>query len=386
MRRAACPEGMQNRRPPAHFQKKKIRPPRLPAPERGDGGQALVSLRWEQSSSSTIPWGARDSHALAVFKDALWLMGGLDGNGLVTRDKFGEHVEYWRAPHFDDVWMSTDGYNWKLITDNAPWGKRRSAQAVEFKGKLWLMGGWGPEIGYHSDVWSSEDGVRWEEATAKAEWPAREGHSLAVWQDKLWLIGGVRYDLRTTFSDVWSSADGSNWERVTDNAPWLSRWDHAAVAFQNRLYLTAGMDLRGNTFHDVWVSDDGARWELITNNPPWRERQGHVLLDYRGALWMVGRLNDADSGNGPARQQPTPRLQTPGASATGGQAQALAGGPNDIWFTKDGVAWEKTDADPPWLGREDHGAVVWRDKIWVTGGMDSKWQWGSDVWYSTLEE
>ncbi|MBI2622982.1 MAG: hypothetical protein HYW65_00185 [Candidatus Liptonbacteria bacterium] len=319
---------------------------------------ALASLRWDRMPSSTVPWEARDSHAFAVFKNALWLMGGLDGNGLVARGQYGEHVRYWEAPHFDDVWTSTNGYDWKRITNNAPWGERRSMQAVEFRGKLWLMGGWGPELGYRSDVWATEDGKRWQRVTAKAAWPAREGHSLLVWRDKLWLIGGVQYDARKTFNDVWNSTDGFTWELVTDNPPWRSRWDHAAASFNDRLYLTAGMDLAGNTFRDVWVSDDGATWELVTDNPPWRERQGHVLLEYRGALWTLGRLNDPDSG----------------------------GGPNDVWFTKDGVTWEETDVDPPWRGREDHGAVVWRDAMWITGGMDSKWEWSNEVWRSSFAQ
>ncbi len=326
-------------------------PPRLPL--RGTSGQVLTSLRWEQVPSSTIPWETRDAHVLAVFHDALWLMGGLDGNGLVTRGRDSNSVRYWEAPHFDDVWTSKNGTQWELATAHAPWGKRRSAQAVEFKGKLWLMGGWGPQIGYRSDVWASNDGVAWNQVTAKAEWPAREGHSLVVWQGKMWLIGGVRYDIRKTFNDVWSSDDGIHWTAATTDAAWLSRWDHAVGIYKDRMWFTAGMDLKGNTFDDVWVSDDGATWQLVTKNPPWRERQGHVLLDYKGKLWTLGILNDRD-----------------------------AQGPNDVWFTEDGTTWTKTDVDAPWLGREDLGAVVFNGKMWVAGGMDSNWHWNNDVWYS----
>jgi hypothetical protein len=310
-----------------------------------------TSLAWEQVSS-TIPWEARDSHAFAAFADALWLMGGLDGNGLVTKDATGEYVRYWEAPHFSDVWKSTTGYDWELITAHAPWGERRSIQAVEFKGRLWLMGGWGPKVGYRNDVWVTTDGYHWELATPNASWPAREGHSLLVWRDRLWLIGGVQYDTRKTFNDVWSSTDGYTWELITDNSGWVPRWDHGAAVFKDRVYLTAGMDLTGNTFRDVWSSTDGHRWELVTDNPPWRERQGHVLLEYRGALWSLGRLNDLES----------------------------RGGPNDVWFTEDGVNWVKTDTDPLWRGREDHGAAVWRDAMWVTGGMDANWSWSNEVW------
>lgn len=323
-------------------------PPEVRVPEPN-----LASLGWGRAFS-VIPWEARDSHVFAVFHGALWLMGGLDGNGFVTKDMIGEHVRYGDTPYFDDIWTSKNGLTWEKVLEHTPWGKRRSIQAVEFKGKLWVMGGWGPEVGYKNDVWASEDGVHWERATASAAWPAREGHSLLVWRDKIWLVGGVRYGDRT-FNDVWSSTDGYHWELMTNNASWSSRWDHAVAAYKDKLWLTAGMNLKGGVFKDVWESDDGTDWKLVTKNPPWAVRQGHTLLDYKGKLWTIGILNDAE-----------------------------VGGPNDIWFTEDGLHWTKTDEDPPWLGREDHGAVVFHGRMWVTGGMDRNWHWNNEVWYSSF--
>jgi len=57
---------------------------------------------------------------------------------------------------------------------------------------------------------------------------------------------------------------------------------------------------------------------------------------------------------------------------------------NDVWYTADGVNWKKTDMDPLWLGREDHQALVFKDRIWVYTGMDKDWVWTNDVWYSSL--
>jgi hypothetical protein len=70
-------------------------------------------------------------------------------------------------------------------------------------------------------------------------------------------------------------------------------------------------------------------------------------------LWIIGRLNDYENK-----------------------------GKNDIWFSKDGLEWQKTKDDPQWLGREDFFSVVFKDKIWIFGGMDKNWHWRNDVWVS----
>ncbi|MFH1180929.1 MAG: serine hydrolase [bacterium] len=307
-------------------------------------------LGWQEAISKA-PWTERDSHDAVIFDNKIWLIGGLNGNGHVIGS---EAVEYWLAPHFSDIWMSLDGLSWTMITDKAPWGKRRSIQLVNFNGKMWLMGGWGPDIGYRNDIWSSEDGINWVRETSSANWPAREGHSLVVFQDKLWLIGGVRYDARETFNDVWYSQDGINWLEATSSAErFSSRWDHAVIAFKNKLWLTAGMNLEGETFDDVWSSVNGRDWQMETDNPPWQARQGHVSVVYKNRLWLIGRFDDK-----------------------------INVGENDIWYTQDGLKWEKTEKDPLWTGREDHAVVVFKDKIWVLGGMDSDWTWKNDIWYS----
>ena len=310
-----------------------------------------ASLNWAEATSSA-QWETRDSHAVVVYDNKIWVMGGLDANGHVLSPG---NVDYGNSPHFSDVWSSDDGINWKLVLDKAPWGERRSIQVVDFLGKMWLMGGWGPKVGYKNDIWSSEDGVNWKLEAASAPWPAREGHQLLVFQNKIWLIGGVRYDKHQLFSDVWYSSDGINWAEATKNAGWSPRWDHASAVFDNKLWTIGGMDFKGGVFRDVWSSDDGIIWSLVNANPPFPVRQGHAVLGYENKLWVVSRLN----------------------------IPAQGGGVNDVWYSDDGVNWQKTVQYPLWTGREDVGVVAFKDRIWVLGGMDSNWSWKNDVWYST---
>ena len=307
-------------------------------------------LSWTEATSSAV-WQKRDSHAVVVFQNKMWLMGGLDGSSQVV--KAGD-VNYWNAPHFGDVWVSENGIDWNLVQEKSVWGSRRSIQVAAFKDKMWLIGGWSPKQGYQNDVWLSENGTDWTKAASSTDWPAREGHSLVIFKDKLWLIGGVRYDKRETKNDAWYSDDGTNWLPATLNAAWLPRWDHSVAVFNNKLWLIGGMDLNGRVFKDVWSSEDGINWILATDNPGWEARQGHNILEYKDKLWVLGRLNDVYNS-----------------------------GKNDVWFSDNGTDWQKTKDDPLWPGREDSAAVVFKDKIWVLGGMNLNWEWTNDIWYST---
>lgn len=309
-------------------------------------------LTW-QEVTTTAAWFPRDSHAAVVYKDKIWLMGGLNGNDYVISPGT---VEYGKAPHFSDIWYSEDGLNWNLVTDKAPWGKRRSIQAVVFQDKIWVIPGWGPQTGLQSNIWSSQDGINWEQAVLNGPWPQREGHQLAVFDQKLWLMGGVNYDKGETKNDVWYSEDGIEWVEAVSQAPWPSRWDHEVVAFKEKLWLIGGMDLKDNIYGDIWASENGKDWSLVAGNPPWPKRQGHELVIFKDRIWIVGRLNISSQGNSN----------------------------NDVWFSDDGINWQKTEKDPLWSGREDHVAVVFQDKIWILGGMNSDWQWKNDIWHSVF--
>ena len=320
--------------------------------ENTDNSKPLLNpsaLNWEEISSFAL-WEGRDSQAVVVYKNKIWLMGGVNG---ATRIISPGNVDYGNAPHFNDVWSSEDGTSWRLISNKAPWGKRRSMQVVDFKGKMFLMGGWGPEIGAKNDVWSSEDGVSWKKETSSASWEKREGHQVVVYKNKIWLTGGVNYSNHKIFNDVWSSEDGVNWKKETGSAPWTARWDHSIAGFNNKLWLVGGMDFE-DIYNDVWSSEDGVSWVLVNKNHPFLSRQGFLLMDYKNKLWILGRLNTPQYGNGP----------------------------NDVWYSEDGINWLKTKDDPRWTGREDFGAVVFKDKMWIIGGMDKDWKWKNDVWCS----
>lgn len=305
-------------------------------------------LYWREMAAEAA-WAPRDSAATFVFGGRMWIMGGLNGNGVEAKP---DHAfDYSKAVHYNDIWSSEDGREWRQEAASAAWSPRRSMTVVEFKGRLYMLGGWSPTEGYKSEVWVSDDAVNWSRAVAQAPWPAREGHTLDVWQGRLWLMGGVNYQAGKALSDVWYSQDGTNWSQVP-SAPWTARWDHGSAVLGDRLYVAGGM-LYKQTFRDVWSTKDGLTWERMPT-PPWTARQGHHLVAMDDRMYSVGRLNDDTEG-----------------------------GSNDIWYTQDGKKWQKTVDEPAWLGREDHGVLSFNDRLWVLGGMDRNWRWRSDVWQSS---
>lgn len=310
------------------------------------------TLEWKELTASA-PWSPRDSHETFVFQNKIWLIGGLNGNGLVDKNHF---IAYWTAPHFNDIWNTEDGINWIKIDSKNIWMPRRSMSIALFKDKLWMFGGWSKQGGYVDDIWSSEDGINWARAEAKAAFPPREGQTAEILDGKLWMMGGVNYNKRKVFNDVWYTEDGINWVEATPSAEWSGRWDHALAVYKDKFFLIAGMDLTGKLYKDVWSSPDGANWTLETDSPPWASRQGASAINFLGKLWILGRLDDYEYG-----------------------------GTNDMWYTEDGRNWKKAGADLPWDGREDFTTVILNNKIYIMGGMGQDWTWRNDVWQAELK-
>jgi len=310
-----------------------------------------AGLIWSLATSSA-QWRTRDSAASFVFQNKLWTIGGLDGNG--HRDAQGvEH--YWEAPHFNDIWSTVDGREWTQESAHAEFPPRRSMSIVEFNGTLFMIGGHSPTNGVQGDVWQSDDGITWRKVVDKAAFVPREGQTVEVFAGRLFMMGGVNYQQQKVLNDVWYSDNGTDWVLATSSAPWRGRWDHDTEVFNGRMYLVGGMDLSLRSFNDVWVTEDGFTWTQVTEHAPWQERQGLQLVSFKEHLWILGRLNDA----------------------------ADNFGPNDVWYSADGVTWQKTLIDPPWMGREDHSALVYNGRMHLFGGMDAEGQWRNDVWVSS---
>ena len=252
---------------------------------------------------------------------------------------------------------------WQELVSNGPFTPRDGAAIIEFKGKLWLLGGWRGSLGVCSEVWSSIDGINWIQEVVAAPWSSRHTHGCVVYQDKIWLMSG------DGAADVWNSSDGVNWSLVTNNPPWGKRYAPYVTVFNNEMYYMGGLsywDINGNIdysitrgFNDVWKSTDGINWTLVLLNAPWPERgliHGRVIFDNK--MWIMG-----------------------------GGIKNLSTGDisfNDIWYTSDGVSWTKVTDNAPWQKRNHFSVAVHDNKIWVTDGSALPVQQNllNDTWYS----
>lgn len=293
-------------------------------------------LDWTKVAQRTgkekqVPWSPRDSSGELVFKDRMWLLGGWPDRSDI--------------PSLRDVWNSSDGRHWTLVTAEAPWFHGDLPMTLAFKNRMWIMGGWdkGRMEGAtaSSQVWSSEDGVKWTQATANA-WPARWGSTVVEFKGKMFILGGSKDFFRAEkeesyLNDVWCSDDGQKWTQVTAAAEWSPRKIHQALVMNDRIFIIGGANFKNGRLNDVWYSADGVRWVLATSAAPWRPRQWFSTVVYRDRMWVLG-----------------------------GNTQH--GDINDVWYSRDGKAWKQLKSKAAFKRCHEHSAWVFKDKIFIGGG------------------
>jgi hypothetical protein len=294
----------------------------------GDRGE-----NWEMvlATDDDHHWKARAYHEVVVLDDVMYLIGGqnfpLIDNPDCIDNPFCFPTKIPVSEFFNDVWSSTDGVNWTLMTDEAFDIGRAGHSAIVFRDKIFVMGG-----SYNddsiidpdaqrvllNDVWSSPDGVEWTQVTAQAPWPARAGAALVVKNGYLWLIGGERafFGFGAYFNDVWRTKDGETWEQVTPEADFPPRPGHTCDVLKNTIVCFGGFGFNEAAFSpacppfdpsnppepgsvcdpnlpsnpmDIWVSKDGANWEELSDAPWNAVTPADIKYDYDTVVAPAGR-------------------------------------------------------------------------------------------------
>ncbi|MEK7664864.1 MAG: hypothetical protein AAB361_01850 [Patescibacteria group bacterium] len=295
-------------------------------------------LKWNLVSSGAV-FEKRDAHTLNIFKNRLWLFGGVGGTS----------PDY--TKNYSDIWNSENGKDWFLIKDKAPWGPRRAHESVVFKDKIWILGGVTTGEKYLNDIWSSEDGVNWTLVLDKAGWLPRKGFGAVVFDNKIWVMGGV--SVNGPENDVWNSENGKDWFLISKHTNWYPRYDLAVETFQGKMWLAGGAFPGEMGDKDVWYSENGKDWTNVGKENIWPGRHGHCLLEFKDYLFIIGGWSGYGHGY------------------------------NDTRYSKDGIVWNELykDGASLWDGREDLACVNFNDKIFMTGGMKTSGQRTNDVWY-----
>lgn len=231
------------------------------------------------------PWIHSDLPMSITFDDKMWMMGGWYNGRLPGHSASNQ------------VWWSTDGATWQQATAGAEWSPRLAAALVEFKGKMWLLGGtenyyFGDASSVKNDVWSSADGEHWEQVTANAGWPPRAYHQAAVLDGRMYVFGGGNYVPEyMVLNDVWMTEDGKNWECVTESAPWHPRLWFSSAVYRDRMWVLGGWSNNpSKNWDDAWYSKDGATWTQLKSKVMWRERHEHSVFVFDDKLWVAGGM------------------------------------------------------------------------------------------------
>jgi hypothetical protein len=246
-------------------------------------------------------------------------------------------------------------YDWVQVSDNLPFTARDGAGLLNFKNKMWLLGGWDPpnhEPYYtENEVLSSTNGVQWNFET-NAAWPARHCGAWLTNDTTMWVIGGDPQS--GCLTDVWKTNNGKQWTQMVSEIPGFVNRNNPNYAILNdKLLVFGGEQCNGHGLNDVWQSSDGLHWNQIAQ-APWEGRgmQLNNCVDDNGQLWLLGGANESDRRTF-----------------------------NDVWKTTDGITWTLVSESAPWSGRYWH-TVAWFDgKIWMLGGMTPGIEM-NDVWYS----
>ena len=228
------------------------------------------------------PWKYSDLGMTLAFGDAMWFMGGWTNGRLAGHGATNE------------VWSSTDGAKWQSA-GKAGWSPRLAAAVVEFKGRMWMLGGsenyyFGDDKSLKNDVWSSSDGKVWTQETPAAGWSPRAYHQAVVLNDTLYVFGGGNYVPKYhALNDVWSSTDGKTWKQVTDKAGWSPRLWFSSAVYQGRMWVLGGWSHNpSRNWGDVWHSTNGKDWTQLISQVIWTPRHEHSSYVFQDKLWVAG--------------------------------------------------------------------------------------------------
>lgn len=189
---------------------------------------------------------SRSGAAIGVYGGYIWIMGGIWSDSVALKD----------------VWRSSDGRNWELVTDNAPWGSARYGDVVVAKGRLFLVKRgvrWDRSngvVGAPVVVWSTTDGTKWEKETGNGQQVFLKafGHdNIEIVVDtgnSLYFFDRPQYEL--FLRDI-SNRNSISATYTLKNSH-FSRVAEIDVKGEPRLFIT-------QTARDFWISRDLIKWE-----------------------------------------------------------------------------------------------------------------------------
>lgn len=281
---------------------------------------------WSQIQASAAFSGKKGARAVS-HNGAMYLTGGDEST----------------TPKSTEVWKSTDGITWALLTSSPGWAGRSVHGCVSDGTYIYVFGGSSGAVlnVFYNDIWRSADGITWVQMNATCDWDYRHEFGFAYMGGAIYVYGGYK---RTTpggsssrCNDVWKSIDGGlNWTSLGD-ASWDDRREMAYGTYDSKIWCLGG-DATSGWKNDVWWSSDGSSWTQ-QSNAPWTTRREHQAFEFDSKLWIV-------SGT-----QYSPRVYM-----------------NDTWYTPDGENWTQYVTSPDYTARADAAVVFFNNGVYIIAG------------------
>jgi hypothetical protein len=149
---------------------------------------------WTLETGSSA-WSGREALGVTVFNNGsgnkMYLMGGWDG---VDRN--------------NDVWSSADGINWTSETSSALWDGRYTFGLAVYDNKMFVFGGNEAVSGhmFSNDIYYSSNGSDWSLVSNNTDFDARDFFGYTVFKNRMYLAAGDGNG--STLNDVVGSAIG----------------------------------------------------------------------------------------------------------------------------------------------------------------------------------
>ncbi|MDZ7744294.1 MAG: LamG-like jellyroll fold domain-containing protein [Candidatus Saccharibacteria bacterium] len=242
-------------------------------------------------SSTTSLGTARQTHASAVYNGYMYVFGGYDDNGTITRF---DSVEY--AP------INGDGTLGAWATTTSLPNINNGLSAVVYNGYMYILGGWDGSSTF-GDVYYvliNGDGTLGSWSATESLTTPRRYHEAVAHNGYIYVLGGQNAS-NTRLNDVQYAeiqADGTLGAWAGAGAKFTNaRHVHTAVAYNDHLYIAGGSTSGGltNNVQYASINQDGTinAWRdtasLVT------ARSFHSMAADGGYLYVTGGNSNLDS-------------------------------------------------------------------------------------------
>lgn len=189
------------------------------------GGREVWSsrngLKWSRVTKNT-PFGHLDRSGAVVFNERMFVFEYKEGEGQI-------------------VYSSENGYDWDLENGNA-FPRRISGKCIVFNNKLYYIGGSNPFVSYNT-IWQSSNGRDWvkQKIHSLPMFSGRDGHSAVEYKGKVWLIGGRGHYSNDVMNDIWYSSNMYDWQEYNGTGELPPLHGHNTVAFNNKIFILGGI-------------------------------------------------------------------------------------------------------------------------------------------------